>query len=71
MFDSSYKRGMPTSFQVNEVISGWTEALQLMRPGDEWMLYIPPGQAYGDEQKGPIPAGSVLIFRVELLSIDN
>jgi len=71
VFDSSYKRGKPTSFEVGGVIDGWTEALQLMRPGDEWMLYIPPSKGYGNEQKGPIPPGSVLIFRVELLSIDN
>jgi peptidylprolyl isomerase/FKBP-type peptidyl-prolyl cis-trans isomerase FklB len=71
VFDSSYKRGTPSSFGVGAVIDGWTEALQLMRPGDEWMLYIPPSQGYGNVQKGPIPPGSVLIFRVELLSIDG
>ena len=71
VFDSSYKRGEPASFSVGGVINGWTQALQLMRPGDEWMLYIPPNLAYGAEQKGPIPPNSLLTFRVELISIDN
>lgn len=68
VFDSSYTRNKPATFEVGGVIPGWTEALELMRPGDEWMLYIPPKLAYGFEQKGPIPPGSVLIFKVELIS---
>ncbi|MFZ5807508.1 MAG: FKBP-type peptidyl-prolyl cis-trans isomerase [Verrucomicrobiota bacterium] len=69
-FDSSYKRGQPASFPVGGVISGWTEALQLMKVGDKWMLYIPSNLAYGDSAVGDvIPAGATLIFEVELLAI--
>ncbi len=69
VFDSSVQRGETTSFPVSGVISGWTEALQLMSVGDKWKLTIPPGLAYGDRATGSIPAGSVLIFEVELISI--
>lgn len=69
VFDSSYKRGEPASFPVTGVIPGWTEALQLMRPGDVWTLWIPPALAYGDEGVGPIPPSSVLVFKIELLSV--
>lgn len=70
-FDSSYKRNEPTSFPVNAVIRGWTEALQLMKEGDKWMLYIPANLAYGDRAVGAlIPAGSTLVFEVELLSVE-
>lgn len=68
-FDSSYKRGEPISFEVTGVIKGWTEALQLMKPGAKWMLYIPSELAYGENPRagGPIPPNAVLIFEVELL----
>lgn len=66
VFDSSYKRGEPIVFTLGEVIPGWNEALQLMRPGDVWYLYIPADLAYGDRNAGPIPPGSVLVFKVEL-----
>jgi FKBP-type peptidyl-prolyl cis-trans isomerase FklB len=65
-FDSSYDRGEPASFPVSGVIAGWTEALQLMKEGAEYQLFIPPSLAYGD--RGPL-AGQVLIFTVELLKI--
>jgi len=69
-FDSSYKRGEPTSFPVNGVIKGWTEALQLMPVGSKWQLFIPPDMAYGDRGAGgDIGPGETLIFEVELLSI--
>jgi peptidylprolyl isomerase/FKBP-type peptidyl-prolyl cis-trans isomerase FklB len=68
-FDSSFERGMPADFGVGEVVPGWTEALQLMRPGDEWMIYLPPTLGYGDHGMGPIPPGSVLVFRVQLLGV--
>src|SRR5215469_4808432 len=69
-FDSSYKRGQPASFPVGGVIKGWTEALQLMPVGSKWQLFIPADLAYGDRQAGPdITPGSMLIFEVELLSI--
>lgn len=69
-FDSSYKRGEPTSFPVGGVIKGWTEALQLMPVGSKWELYIPADLAYGDRGAGPdIGPGDTLIFEIELLSI--
>lgn len=69
-FDSSYKRGEPTSFGVGQVIAGWTEALQMMPKGSKWELYIPPDLAYGDRGAGDvIPPGAALIFEVELLDI--
>ena len=68
-FDSSYKRGKPATFQVDKVIRGWTEALQLMKEGSKWQLFIPPELGYGDRGTGPIPPNSVLIFEVELISV--
>ena len=69
-FDSSYKRNQPASFPVNGVISGWTEALQLMTVGDKWELIIPPDLGYGKKGAGKIiPPDSTLIFEVELLEI--
>jgi FKBP-type peptidyl-prolyl cis-trans isomerase len=70
-FDSSYKRGEPATFAVDHVIHGWTEALQLMKPGAKYQLFIPPQLAY-DLQPPPgsgIPPGSLLLFDVELLSV--
>jgi len=70
-FDSSYSRNQPATFAVNRVIEGWTEALQLMRAGDKWQLFIPPELAYGERGFGnKIPANSALIFEVELLSVN-
>ena len=70
-FDSSKRRGKPATFQVDKVIPGWTEALQLMHEGDKWELYIPPELGYGDQAAGgKIPANSALIFEVELISVN-
>jgi FKBP-type peptidyl-prolyl cis-trans isomerase FklB len=69
-FDSSYKRDKPESFRVDGVISGWTEALQLMKPGAKWELFLPPELAYGERGMGRIPSNSTLIFEVELISIE-
>lgn len=72
VFDSSVQRGVPATFGVNQVIPGWTEALQLMKVGDKWKLFIPSNLAYGPQSPGAgIPANSVLIFEVELLSINK
>jgi len=68
-FDSTYKRGKPGTFQVDRVIRGWTEALQLMKEGSKWQLFIPPELSYGERGTGPIPPNSVLIFEVELISV--
>ncbi|WP_457551231.1 FKBP-type peptidyl-prolyl cis-trans isomerase [Desulfobacula sp.] len=69
-FDSSYRRGKPATFQVGGVIQGWVEALQLMRVGSKWELYIPSELAYGDRGAGSqIQPGAALIFEVELLGI--
>lgn len=69
-FDSSYKRGEPAAFPVNGVIPGWTEALQLMKVGSKWQLFVPSNLAYGEKGAGPlIGPNAVLIFTVELVSI--
>jgi len=69
VFDSSVSRGEPISFPVKGVIPGWVEGLQLMTVGSKWKLFIPADLGYGNSPQGPIPAGSTLIFEVELLSI--
>ena len=70
VFDSSVDRGEPATFGVSQVIAGWTEALQLMKVGDKWRLFIPPGLAYGEASPTPaIPPNSALIFDVELLEL--
>ncbi len=67
-FDSSYKRGQPATFPVNGVIKGWTEALQLMKVGSKYQLFIPSSLAYGERAVSPdLSANSTLIFEVELL----
>jgi FKBP-type peptidyl-prolyl cis-trans isomerase FklB len=71
-FDSSVKRGKPASFAVGGVIKGWTEALQLMKTGSKWQLFIPSALAYGEQGGGPkIGPNAVLLFDVELLTIDT
>jgi FKBP-type peptidyl-prolyl cis-trans isomerase FkpA len=68
-FDSSYKRGQPATFPVGRVIPGWTEGLQLMKPGGKYMLWVPPKLAYDLRSPPSIPPGSLLTFEVELLSV--
>ena len=69
VFDSSYERGQPAVFTLGRVVEGWTEALQHMKVGDEWVVYLPPEKGYGEEGQGPIPPNSVLVFRLKLLDI--
>lgn len=70
-FDSSYKRNQPATFGVGQVIKGWTEALQLMKPGAKWQLFIPPDLAYGEQGRPGIPPNSLLNFEVELISVQS
>jgi len=69
VFESSYTNNQPATFGVGQVIKGWTEALQLMATGSKWRLFIPSNLGYGDMENGKIPAGSTLVFDVELLEI--
>ena len=70
-FDSSYDRGEPASFQLDQVIQGWTEALQLMSTGSKWRLFVPSDLAYGEGgAQGKIEPNSTLIFEVELLQVN-
>ena len=71
-FDSSYDRGQPATFPVGGVIAGWTEALQLMKPGAKWQLVIPAGLAYGERGAGQnIGPNATLLFEVELISVEK
>ncbi|HEX3912818.1 MAG TPA: FKBP-type peptidyl-prolyl cis-trans isomerase [Steroidobacteraceae bacterium] len=69
-FDSSYSRGVPNTFPVNGVIKGWQEALVMMKPGADWQLFVPPELAYGPRGQSKIPPNSLLIFDVELKSVE-
>ena len=68
-FDSSYKREQTAVFPVNGVIAGWTEALQRMKVGDTWQIFLPPELAYGERGAGPIGPNATLVFDIELMSI--
>ncbi|CAI3792313.1 putative FKBP-type peptidyl-prolyl cis-trans isomerase FkpA [Rheinheimera sp. MM224] len=69
VFDSSVERGETISFPLNRVIPGWTEGVQLMKVGDKFRFYIPSNLGYGNRSAGKIPAGSTLIFDVELFEV--
>ena len=69
-FDSSRSRGEPITFGLNQVIPGWTEGVQLMKEGSTYKFWIPAELGYGDRAQGSIPAGSLLIFEVELIQVN-
>ena len=68
VFDSSVKRGFPATFGVMDVLPGWSEALQMMKAGDKWEVFLPPSLAYGDNPTSLIGPNSTLVFEIELLS---
>lgn len=69
LIDSSYAAGQPLTGTVSAFVPGFTEALELMRPGDEWIVWVPPQLGYGPNDKGPIPGDSVLRFKLALHSV--
>ena len=72
VFDSSVERGQPAEFGVNQVIPGWTEALQLMSVGDKWRIACPPQLAYGEQGAGDaIPPNTALVFEIHLIDIKD
>jgi FKBP-type peptidyl-prolyl cis-trans isomerase len=72
VFDSSFARGVPAEFQVGGLIPAWVQALQMMKPGDEWILYVPASLAYGEQGAGEdIPPNATLVFRIQLLGVLN
>lgn len=72
VFDSSYERGRPSEFPSDRLVPGWVEALSIMKPGDQWTLYVPPELGYGERGREPvIPGNAVMVFKMELLGVDN
>ena len=69
VIDSSYARGEPLSGEAGAFVPGFSEAVEAMRPGDEWIVWVPPQLGYGDKDVGPIPGNSVLRFRLALHSV--
>jgi peptidylprolyl isomerase/FKBP-type peptidyl-prolyl cis-trans isomerase FklB len=69
VIDSSYANGEPLTGAVGNFVPGFSEALELMRPGDEWIVWVPPQLGYGDKDVGPIPGGSVLRFKLALQKV--
>jgi FKBP-type peptidyl-prolyl cis-trans isomerase FklB len=71
VFDSSYQRGVPAAFPLDQLVKAWQIAIPEMHKGDTWILYVPPELGYGAEGGGSIPPNSVLIFKIELLDIEG
>jgi peptidylprolyl isomerase/FKBP-type peptidyl-prolyl cis-trans isomerase FklB len=69
VFDSSFARGEPADLPLDGLVPGWMQALPMMRPGDEWILYVPPALGYGEHGAVGIPPNSLLIFRIQLLGV--
>ncbi len=71
VFDSSYAKKTPLTISLQEVVPGWREAIPMMRPGETWQFVLPAELGYGDAPIGPIPAGSALVFKIELLKFER
>ena len=69
VFDSSFKRGVPAAFNLDGVVKAWQIAVPHMHKGDVWVIYVPAELGYGDRGAGPIPPGSVLIFKIQLIDV--
>ena len=69
VFDSSFERKQSAIMPLDGLVEAWLQALPMMKVGDEWVLYVPPALGYGDRDVGPIPAGSVMTFRLQLLGM--
>ncbi|MBI1686937.1 FKBP-type peptidyl-prolyl cis-trans isomerase [Caulobacter hibisci] len=69
VFDSSFERGRAMIAPLDGLVPAWQEAIPLMKVGDEWALFVPPALGYGEREAGPIPANSVMIFRVKLIDM--
>jgi FKBP-type peptidyl-prolyl cis-trans isomerase len=70
VIDSSYQRHEPATFPIHGLVHAWEEALPMMKPGDEWILWAPPALAYGPEGNEKVPPNAVLKFRIELIKVD-
>jgi FKBP-type peptidyl-prolyl cis-trans isomerase FklB len=68
-FDSSFARGVPAKFQVDQVLKGWQEVLPLMRVGDHWQIFLPPDEAYGERGPRPIGPNQALVFEIKLIEV--
>jgi FKBP-type peptidyl-prolyl cis-trans isomerase len=71
VFDSSVDRGQPITYPLNGFVRGWQEALQLMKVGSKWKLFVPPTLGYGEHGSGKVPPNATMIFEMELLSING
>lgn len=69
VFDSSFERKQAAIMPLDGLVQAWLEALPMMKVGDEWVLYVPSELGYGEREMGPIPAGSVMVFRLQLLGM--
>ncbi len=69
VFDSSFERGAPAIMPLQNLIPAWLEVLPKMRPGDEWIIYVPPEEGYGKDGSGSIPPNAVLVFRIRLIDV--
>lgn len=69
VFDSSFERGQPSNMALRGLIDAWLEVIPMMKPGDEWVIYVPPEHGYGKEGSGGIPPNAVLTFRIQLIDV--